>query len=167
MHPQIKEVSDTGLLVTHYKNDNIYPLLPLLSQEFPNWKIDKIKNYVKLVISKNNNVAGMLVAQNEAAYNVGLLVYTFQSTNSKSSNKNKKDDFMDGLVIENLVASSPILQKQVFFILVESVIKMAKKNNCEFVELPKFDETYELIKQKYQKQISNINNFRPIIRFAQ
>ena len=167
MHPQIKEVNYTGLSITHYKSDNIYPLLPLLSQEFPNWTIDKIKNYVKLVISKNHDVAGMLVAQNEAAYNVGLLVYTFQSTNSKSSNKNKKDDFMDGLVIENLIASSPILQKQVFFILIESVIKIAKKNNCEFVELPKFDETYELIKQKYQKQISNINNFRPIIRFAQ
>ena len=164
MHPQIKEVSDTGLLVTHYKNDNIYPLLPLLSQEFPNWTIDKIKNYVKLVISKNHDVAGMLVAQNEAAYNVGLLVYTFQSTNSKSSNKNKKDDFMDGLVIENLIASSPILQKQVFFILIESVIKMAKKNNCQFIELPKFDETYELIKEKYKKQISHQNSFRVFIK---
>ena len=163
MHPQIKEVNYTGLSITHYKSDNIYPLLPLLSQEFPNWTIDKIKNYVKLVITKNHDVAGMLVAQNEAAYNVGLLVYTFQSTNSKSSNKNKKDDFMDGLVIENLIASSPILQKQVFFILIESVIKMAKKNNCEFVELPKFDETYELIKQKYQKQISDSNSFRVII----
>ncbi len=167
MHPQTKEVSDTGLSITQCKSDNIYPLLPLLSQEFPNWTIDKIKNYVKLVITKNHDVAGMLVAQNEAAYNVGLLIYTFQSTNSKLSNKNKKDDFMDGLVIENLIASSPILQKQVFFILIESVIKMAKKNNCKFVELPKFDETYELIKQKYQKQISNINSFRPIIRFAQ
>ena len=79
----------------------------------------------------------------------------------------KKDQFVKGIVVENLIASSPILQKQVFFILIESVIKMAKKNNCEFVELPKFDETYELIKQKYQKQISNINSLRPIIRFAQ
>jgi hypothetical protein len=168
MNLQIKEVKYTGLSITHYKSDNIYPLLPLLSQEFPNWTIDKIKNYVKLVITKNHDVAGMLVAQNEAAYNVGLLIYTFQSISSKLSNKNKKDDFMDGLVVENLIASSPILQKQVFFILIENVIKMAKKNNCEFVvELPKFDETYELIKQKYQKQISNINSFRPIIRFAQ
>ncbi len=167
MNPQTKEVNDTGLSITHYKSDNIYPLLPLLSQEFPNWTIDKIKNYVKLVITKNHDVAGMLVAQNEAAYNVGLLIYTFQSTNSKLSNKNKKDDFMDGLVIENLIASSPILQKQVFFILIENVITMAKKNNCQFVELPKFDETYELIKEKYKKQISNINSFRPIIRFAQ
>ena len=164
MNPQTKEVSDTGLLVTHYKNDNIYPLLPLLSQEFPNWTIDKIKNYVKLVISKNHDVAGMLVAQNEAAYNVGLLVYTFQSTNSKSSNKNKKDDFMNGLVIENLIASSPILQKQVFFILVENIITMAKKNNCQFIELPKFDETYELIKEKYKKQISHQNSFRVLIK---
>ena len=48
MHPQIKEVNYTGLSITHYKSDNIYPLLPLLSQEFPNWTIDKIKNYIKI-----------------------------------------------------------------------------------------------------------------------
>ena len=164
MHPQIKEVSDTGLLVTHYKNDNIYPLLPLLSQEFPNWTIDKIKNYVKLVITKNHDVAGMLVAQNEASYYVGLLVYTCQSITSELLGNKKKDQFAKGIVVENLIASSPILQKQVFFILIESVIKIAKKNNCEFVELPKFDETYELIKQKYQKQISDINGFRVFIK---
>ena len=164
MHPQIKEVNYTGLLVTHYKSDNIYPLLPLLSQEFPNWTIDKIKNYVKLVISKNNDVAGMLVAQNEAAYYVGLLVYTCQSSTSELLGNTKKDQFIKGIVVENLIASSPILQKQVFFILIENVIKMAKKNNCQFIELPKFDETYELIKEKYKKQITDHNNFRIFIK---
>jgi hypothetical protein len=164
MHPQIKEVNYTGLSVTHYKNDNIYPLLPLLSQEFPNWTIDKIKNYVKLVISKNNDVAGMLVAQNEAAYYVGLLVYTCQSSTSELLGNTKKDQFIKGIVVENLIASSPILQKQVFFILIENVIKMAKKNNCQFIELPKFDETYDLIKEKYKKQISHQNSFRVFIK---
>ena len=164
MHPQIKEVNYTGLLVTHYKSDNIYPLLPLLSQEFPNWTVDKIKNYVKLVISKNNDVAGMLVAQNEAAYYVGLLVYTCQSSTSELLGNTKKDQFIKGIVVENLIASSPILQKQVFFILIENVIKMAKKNNCQFIELPKFDETYELIKEKYKKQISHQNSFRVFIK---
>ena len=164
MHPQIKEVNYTGLSVTHYKNDNIYPLLPLLSQEFPNWTIDTIKNYVKLVISKNHDVADILVAQNEASYYVGLVVYTYQSISSKLLGNTIKDQFVKGIVVENLIASSPILQKQVFFIIIESVIKIAKKNNCEFVELPKFDETYELIKQKYQKQISDINGFRVFIK---
>jgi hypothetical protein len=164
MHPQIKEVNYTGLLVTHYKSDNIYPLLPLLSQEFPNWTIDKIKNYVKLVISKNNDVAGMLVAQNEAAYYVGLLVYTYQSITSELLGNTIKDQFTKGIVVENLIASSPILQKQVFFILIENVIKMAKKNNCQFIELPKFDETYDLIKEKYKKQISHQNSFRVFIK---
>jgi hypothetical protein len=166
MHPQTKEVNDNniGLLVTNYKNDNIYPLLPLLSQEFPNWTIDKIKNYVKLVISKNNDVAGMLVAQNEASYYVGLLVYTIQSITSKLLGNTKKGQFVNGIVVENLIASSPILQKQVFFIIVESVIKMAIKNNCQFIELPKFDETYELIKEKYKKQISHQNSFRVLIK---
>ena len=163
MHPQIKEVNYTGLSITHYKSDNIYPLLPLLSQEFPNWTIDKIKNYVKLVISKNHDVADILVAQNEASYYVGLVVYTYQSISSKLLGNTIKDQFVKGIVVENLIASSPILQKQVFFIIIESVIKIAKKNNCEFVELPKFDETYELIKQKYQKQISDSNSFRVII----
>jgi hypothetical protein len=165
MQPQIKEVDYTGLSITHYKSDNIYPLLPLLSQEFPNWTIDKIKNYVKLVITKNHDVAGMLVAQNEASYYVGLLVYTYQSITSELLGNTKKDQLAKGIVIENLIASSPILQKQVFFILVENVIKMAKKNNCQFIELPKFDETYELIKQKYQKQITDINSFRVFIKF--
>ena len=164
MHPQIKEVNYTGLLVTHYKSDNIYPLLPLLSQEFPNWTIDKIKNYVKLVISKNNDVAGMLVAQNEASYYVGLLVYTYQSITSELLGNTKKDQFVKGIVVENLIASSPILQKQVFFILIENVITLAKKNNCQFIELPKFDETYELIKEKYKKQISHQNSFRVFIK---
>ena len=91
MPTQIKRVSDTGLLVSHCNSDNIYPLLPLLSQEFPNWTIDKIKNYVKLVISKKNDVAGMLIAKNEAAYNVGLLVYTYQSITSKLIGDAKKD----------------------------------------------------------------------------
>ena len=164
MHSQIKEVNYTGLSITHYKSDNIYPLLPLLSQEFPNWTIDKIKNYVKLVISKNHDVAGMLVAQNEASYYVGLLVYTNQSITSESFGNTKKGQFVKGIVVENLIASSPILQKQVFFILIENVIKMAKKNNCQFIELPKFDETYDLIKEKYKKQISHQNSFRVFIK---
>ena len=164
MHPQIEEVNYTGLSVTHYKSDNIYPLLPLLSQEFPNWTIDKIKNYVKLVISKNNDVAGMLVAQNEAAYYVGLLVYTYQSITSELLGNTIKDQFTKGIVVENLIASSPILQKQVFFILIENVIKMTKKNNCQFIELPKYDETYDLIKEKYKKQISHQNSFRVFIK---
>jgi hypothetical protein len=164
MCPQILEKDYTGLNIKDYRSKNIYPLLPLLSQEFPNWTIDKIKNYVKLVISKNNDVAGMLVAQNEAAYYVGLLVYTCQSSTSELLGNTKKDQFIKGIVVENLIASSPILQKQVFFILIENVIKMAKKNNCQFIELPKFDETYDLIKEKYKKQISHQNSFRVFIK---
>ena len=164
MHTQIKEVNYTGLSFTNYKIDNIYPLLPLLSQEFPNWTIDKIKNYVKLVISKNNDVAGMLVSQNKATYNVGFLVYTYQSITSELLGNTIKDQYTEGIVVENLIASSPILQKQVFFILIENVITLAKKNNCQFIELPKFDETYELIKEKYKKQISHLNSFRVFIK---
>tara|TARA_B100000929_G_C15440773_1_gene397932 strand:+ start:479 stop:976 length:498 start_codon:yes stop_codon:yes gene_type:complete len=163
MIQEIIEEDRTGLLIKYYKNDNIYPLLPLLSQEFPNWTVDKIKNYIKLVISKNNDVAGILVAQNDAQYNVGMLIYTYQTITSDLIG-NSKNKFVNGIVVENLNASSPILQKQVFFILIEKVMKFAKEKKCEFIELPKFDESYELINQKYKSQISNPNNFRVFIK---
>ncbi len=166
MCPEISEKGymDTGLDIRNYTNDNIYPLLPLLSQEFPNWTIDKIKNYVKLVISKNLDVSGILVAQNEALYNVGLLIYTLQTISSELLDNSKKEKLSNGIVVENLNASSPILQKQVFFLLIEKVINLANEKNCEFVELPKFDESYDLIRQKYESKITNPNDFRVFIK---
>ena len=67
-------------------------------------------------------------------------------------------------MVENLIASSPILQKQVFFLLTESVAKIGKKKNCKFIELPRIDETYELIKEKYNNQITHHNSFRIFIK---
>ena len=154
----------TGLVISNFNSDNVFPLLPLLSQEFPNWTIDKIKNYIRLVISKKEDVAGILVAQNEALYYVGMLIYTYQTVSSELIENTINDKFSNGIVVENLNASSPILQKQVFHLLIESVIKLAKQKDCAFVELPRFDESYELIKQKYQSQISNPNNFRIFIK---
>ena len=163
MHSAIESESNTGLLISNYRSDNIYPLLPLLSEEFPNWSMDRIKNYLKLVISKekgDSDPSGILVAQNDALYYVGLLIYTYQTITSDLLTKKNKDEFVNGIVVENLNASSPILQKNVFFILLESLIKIAKKNSCDFIELPKIDETYELIENKYKKQIVHPNNFR-------
>ena len=154
----------TGLVISNYDSGNIFPLLPLLSQEFPNWTIDKIKNYIRLVVSKKEDVAGILVAQNEALYYVGMLIYTYQTISSELIENTINGKFSNGIVVENLNASSPILQKQVFHLLIENVIKLAKQKDCAFVELPRFDESYELIKQKYQSQISNPNNFRVFIK---
>ena len=153
----------TGLKIFNYDNNNIYPLLPLLSEEFPNWTVVKIKNYIDLVIKKKDDVSGMIVAQNESLYFVGLLIYTFQSISSKYININTKEEFVSGLVVENLIASSPILQQQVFFLVIERAISMAKKNKCKFIELPKFDDNYKLIKKKYINQIHKINDFRTLI----
>ena len=170
MHSEIEQNTNTGLIISNFRSNNIYPLLPLLSQEFPNWSMDKIKNYVKLVVSKEKGVSdpsGILVAQNNALYYVGLLIYTYQTITSNLLAKNNKDEFVNGIVVENLNVSSPILQKNVFFILLESLIKIAKKNNCDFVELPKIDASYELIEKKYKKQIIHPNNFRFFINLKE
>ncbi len=164
MSKKIMTNGGTGLVISNYNSDNVFPLLPLLSQEFPNWTIDKIKNYIRLVISKKEDVAGILVAQNEALYYVGMLIYTYQTVSSELIENTTSGKFSNGIVVENLNASSPILQKQVFHLLIENVVNLAKQKNCAFVELPRFDESYELIKQKYQSQISNPNNFRIFIK---
>ena len=160
MSIEISQNNYAGLIVSHYDNDNIYPLLPLLSEEFPNWTVDKIKNYVKLVVSKQSKIAGMLVVKNEALYYVGMLIYTFQSISTKYLYSYVKEEFTKGLVVENIVASSPILKEQIFLIIIESAISIAKKNNCKFIELPKLDETFRLVKKKYHEKIIKMNSFR-------
>ena len=160
------EKSYTGLIISNYDSDDVNPLLPLLSEEFPDWSIDRVKSYIQLVIKNKRNVAGVLVAKNEAFYYVGLLVYTFQQIQTKKINKNNKDDFENCLVVENLVASSPILQKQVFLLLIEEVFNIAKKNKCKFIELPKLDDAYQLIKDKYANQIKNVNGFRTYLKLS-
>jgi len=163
MSMESKSNYDTGLLISNFNKKNIYPLLPLLSQEFNNWSLARIKNYINRVISNekgNSNQSGILVAQNDSLYYVGILIYTYQTITSNLLKNNSEEEFVNGIVVENLAASSPILQKNVFFILLERLVKIAKKNNCDFIELPKIDETYELIEKKYKKQIVHPNNFR-------
>jgi hypothetical protein len=71
------------------------------------------------------------------------------------------------LVIENLITSSPILQKQVFMALVDAVIDIAENNSYDFVELPKLDnESYDLIKDKYQSQIMESEGFRTYLKLS-
>ena len=168
-----------GLQIGPYESNNIYPLLPLLKQEFPDWSSKQIKSYVELITSKKQDVTGLLVARNEAYYYVGLIVYTIQQMNSQQMNskradkpkdndeKDKEEKFLNVLVIENLIASSPILQKQVFMALVDAVVDIAESNSCDFLELPKFDnESYDLIKEAYQSQITESEGFRTYLKLS-
>ena len=161
-----EEKSYTGLIISNYDSNDINPLLPLLSEEFPDWSIDKIKSYIGLVIKNKKDVAGILVAKNEAYYNVGLLIYTIQQVQTKVNKKTKYKDFENCVVIENLVASSPILQKQVFLLMIEEVLKVAKNNSCKFIELPRLDNGYQLVKDKYKTKIQNVNGFRAFLRIS-
>ena len=81
---------NTGLIISNYNSDDIDPLLPLLGAEFPDWSVNKIKSYIRLVIKNKRDVAGILVAKNEASYNVGLLIYTFQQIPTEKLSKVKK-----------------------------------------------------------------------------
>ena len=158
--------SYTGLIISNYDSNDTNPLLPLLSQEFPDWPIDKIKSYISLVIKNKKDVAGLLVAKNEAFYNVGLLIYTIQQVRTKTNKETNNKDFENCVVIENLVASSPILQKQVFLLLVEEAFNIAKINSCKFVELSRLDDGYQLIKDKYKTKIQNVNGFRTFLKIS-
>ena len=163
-----------GLDIGSYESNNIYPLLPLLKQEFPDWSSKQIKSYVELLISKKDVVTDLLVARNEAYYYVGILIYTIQQISSEHVNKSKVINIKDKekkplnvLVVENLIASSPILQKQVFMALVDAVIDIAENNSCDFLELPKLDnESYDLIKDKYQSQIMESEGLRTYLKLS-
>jgi hypothetical protein len=162
----IKEKSPIGLIISKYDSVDINPLLPLLSEEFPDWSIDKIKSYIKLVIKNKNDSGGVLVAKNEAFYNVGLLIYTIQQIQNKTIKVESNNTFANCFVIENLIASSPILKKQVFFLMVEESFKIASSIPCTYIELPKLDDNYKLIKDKYKNEIKNVNGFRTFLKIS-
>jgi hypothetical protein len=164
-----------GLRVVRYKDKNIAPLFPLLEQEFSNWAPKKISSYMDLVITKASDTGGVLVAQNEALYYVGLVVYTLQQIKSEHFNCFKDlekeaevlNKVYDILVIENIIASSPILQKQVFMALVEATVEIAKHLSCDYVELPKIDhESFQFVRKKYGSQIEDANGFRSYIALS-
>ena len=78
-----------GLQIGSYKDEDIYPLLPLLKQEFPDWSSKQINSYISLVTSNKEAVTGLLVARNEADYYVGLIIYTIQQMSNKRVNRLK------------------------------------------------------------------------------
>ena len=171
-----KDKSLGGLQIGSYEGGDIYPLLPLLRQEFPNWSSKQINSYIGLVTSKEDAVTGLLVAKNEADYYVGLIIYTVQQMSNKRVNrlkdnnrkdKTKKEEYLNVLVVENLIASSPVLQKKIYIALVNSVVGIAKTNSCDFVELPKLEnESYDLIRNKYQEQITESKGFRTYLKLS-
>ena len=64
--------------------------------------------------------------------------------------KTRKKKFLNVLVIENLIAFGPALQKQAFMTLVDAVVDVAKNIYCDFVELPSVEnECYDLVRNRY------------------
>ncbi len=164
-----------GLQVAQYKDKDIAPLFPLLEQEFSNWTLKKISSYMDLVTTKASDTGALLVAQNEALYYVCLVVYTLQQIKSEHFDcfaNSKKDavvvnEVYNILVIENIIASSPILQKQVFMALVDATVKIAKHLSCDYVELPKVDhESFQFVQKKYGSQIEDAKGFRSYIALS-
>jgi hypothetical protein len=153
-----------GLNVNSYKSKNIHPLMSLLGQEFPNWSTNKISSYMNLALSKQNDSGGILVAQNEASYYVGILIYTFQQIDLGILENTKNEKKVNIIIIENLIASSPVLQKEVFMALIDHSMKVGNLHSCEYIELPNFENgNLKLIELKYSGKIKK-EGFRTYIK---
>ena len=153
-----------GLNISTFKNNdlNLMSILPLIAEEFPSWGLDRLKSYIKLVLKQESN--GILIAKNSSLYNVGLLIYSMQDIINKGFSKNTKKEFSKCLVVENLISSSPVLEKKVFLQLTNKAVDIAENNSCEIVELPRFNTSFDLVKKKYKKNIINFNGWRTFIK---
>ena len=153
-----------GLNISTFKNNdlNLMSILPLIAEEFPSWGLDRLKSYIRLVLKQESN--GILIAKNSSLYNVGLLIYSMQDIINKGFSKNTKKEFSKCLVVENLISSSPVLEKKVFLQLTNKAVDIAENNSCEIVELPRFNTSFDLVKKKYKKNIINFNGWRTFIK---
>jgi len=153
-----------GLNISTFKNNdlNLMSILPLIAEEFPSWGLDRLKSYIRLVLKQESN--GILIAKNSSLYNVGLLIYSMQDIINKGFSKNTKKEFSKCLVVENLISSSSLLEKKIFLQLTEKAMDIAENNSCEIVELPRFNTSFDLIKDKYNDDIVNLNGWRTFIK---
>ena len=153
-----------GLNISTFKNNdlNLMSILPLIAEEFPSWGLDRLKSYIRLVLKQESN--GILVAKNDSSYNVGLLIYSMQDIINKGFSKNAKKEFSKCLVVENLISSSPVLEKKVYLQLTNKAVDIAENNSCEIVELPRFNSSFDLVKKKYEKKIVNSDGWRTFIK---
>ena len=137
-----------GLNILRFQDSdlNLMGILPLLAEEFPSWGLDRLKSYIRLVLKQESN--GILVAKNDSSYNVGLLIYSMQDIINKDFYKKGKKEFSKCLVVENLISSSPVLEKKVYLQLTNKAVDIAENNSCEIVELPRFNTSFDLVKKK-------------------
>jgi hypothetical protein len=153
-----------GLDILRFKESdlNLMGILPLLAEEFPSWGLDRLKSYIRLVLKQESN--GILVAKNDSSYNVGLLIYSMQDIINKKISINYKKEFSKCLIVENIISSSPILEKKVFLQLTNKVVDIAENSSCEIVELPRFNSSFDLVKRQYKKNIINSDGWRTFIK---
>ena len=137
-------------------------ILPLLAEEFPTWGLSRIKNYIKLLLKQETN--GILVAKNISSYNTGLLIYSIHDIMNKNFSNDTNKKFSKCLVVENLINSNPVLEKQIYLQFINKIFYIAKNKNCEIVELPRFNSSFDLVKKKYKKKLININGWRFFIK---
>ena len=157
------------LQIGFYENSDVYPLMPILQQEFPNWNSKRINSYMQLVMSEDKNISGVITAKNESGYYVGCLIYTYQQVSSEIiNNTSDENKTFNVFVVENLNSCVPILQKKIFLSLIDEAIYIAKTNYCEYIELPNLaNEGYELIKTKYNNQIQEPKTFRTYLKIPE
>ena len=167
--PSVKVNDHWGdLRIGFYEDPDIYPLMPILQQEFPNWNSKRINSYMQLVMSEDKNISGVITAKNESGYYVGCLIYTYQQVDCGSiNNSSNETKAVNVFVVENLNSCIPILQKKIFLSLVDEAINIAETNDCEYLELPNLaNEGYELIKTKYNSQIQKPKTFRTYLKLS-
>ena len=153
-----------GLSILKFKdNDQDFNgILPLLAEEFQSWGLSRLRSYIKLVLKQETN--GILVAKNDSSYSIGLLIYSMHDIMNKNFSNDSNKEFSKCLIVENLISSNPVLEQQIYLQLINKIFHIAKNKNCEVLELPRFNSSFDLVKKKYEQNLINSDGWRSFIK---
>jgi hypothetical protein len=143
---------NSKIKVELFNGDNVTPLVPIFSNEFPNWSGDKIKCHIHSFSNSCANVSGVLLAKNEAQYIIGILLYRFIENNVTKTNQ-KQIHYKKYLKITEIFTFNNLFQNETFLALFNYTKVICLKNSCSYVELPNKDNKYNKIKDKNKNQI--------------
>lgn len=153
-----------GLSILKFKdNDQDFNgILPLLAEEFPSWGLSRLRSYFKLVLKQETN--GILVAKNDSSYSIGLLIYSMHDIMNKNFSNDSNKEFSKCLIVENLISSNPVLEQKIYLQFINKIFYIAKNKNCEVLELPRFNSSFDLVKKKYEQNLINSDGWRSFIK---
>ena len=127
-------------------------LIPILIDEFDTWSHDSRRNYLQQILQSSSCSAGVLAAQNDEGYFVGLLIYEFRQGSSNLGAKKKEEEHFS-LEIISMLSTNSMFRKEIIGSLIKGVQAICVNNYCDLIKIPNHSDVVKILERDYKDNL--------------